>query len=65
MKSAKSVIMRLLRVLAAQAISWSLLEWGGVNIPQVNITVGAVVNATFKFIRDKFPKSKILEWLPL
>ena len=61
----KSAIMRLLRVLVAQAISWSLLEWGGVNIPQVNITVGAAFNAIFKFIRDKFPKSKILEWLPL
>jgi hypothetical protein len=61
----KSTLMRLLRILVAQSISWSLLEWGGVNIPQVNITIGAAVNAIFKFIRDKFPKSVILEWLPL
>ena len=61
----KSALMRLARILVAQVISWGLLEWGGVNIPQVNITVGAAVNALFKFIRDKFPKSKILEWIPL
>ena len=61
----KSALLRLARILVAQAISWGLLEWGGINIPQVNITVGAAINAIFKFIRDKFPTSKILEWLPL
>lgn len=60
-----NALMRLIRILVAQVISWSLLEWGGVNIPQINIPIGAAVNAIFKFIRDKFPTSKILEYLPL
>jgi hypothetical protein len=61
----KAAILRLARILVAQAISWSLLEWGGVTIPTVNITVGAAINTVFKFIRDKFPNSKLLEWLPI
>lgn len=60
-----SALLRLARILAAQAISWALLEWGGVNVPMVNISLGAVINAIFKFIRDKYPDSKILGWLPL
>lgn len=60
-----SALLRLVRVLVAQAISWALLEWGGVNVPMINISVGAVVSAIFKFLRDKYPNSKILEWLPL
>jgi len=61
----KSALLRLARVLVAQAISWSLLEWGGVGIPVINISIGAALNAIFKFIRNKFPKSKLLEWLPV
>lgn len=61
----KPALYRLVRILVAQAISWGILEYGGVNIPQVNITVGAAISALFKFIRDKFPKSKILEYLPI
>lgn len=60
-----AALLRLARIIVAQIISWALLEWGGVNIPQVNITVGAALNAIFKFIRDKYPNSKILEWLPI
>ena len=61
----KAALLRLARILVAQAISWILLEKGGINIPMVNISVGAALNAIFKYIRDKFPKSKILEWLPV
>ena len=61
----KSALLRLARVLVAQAISWSLLEWSGVGIPVINISIGAALNAIFKFIRNKFPKSKLLEWLPV
>ncbi len=60
-----SAILRLARILVAQVISWSLLEWGGINVPMINISVGAVINAIFKFIRDKYPKSVILTWLPV
>jgi hypothetical protein len=60
-----SALLRLVRILVAQTITWSLAEWGGLSVPIVNITIGAVVNAVFKFIRDKYPNSKILEWLPL
>ena len=58
-------LLRLARVLVAQAIAWGIAEFGGITIPQVNITIGAALNAIFKFIRDKYPTNKILEWIPL
>ena len=61
----KAAILRLARVLVGQIISWGLLEWGGITLPIVNITAGAFITAVFKFIRDKYPKSVILEWLPI
>jgi hypothetical protein len=61
----KAAFLRLARILVAQAISWTILEWGGVNIPVINIGIGAALNAIMKWIRDKYPKSKILEWLPV
>jgi len=60
-----AALLRLARVLVAQVISWLLLEWGGIVVPMLGITIGAVISAVFKFIRDKYPNSKILEWLPL
>ena len=60
-----ATFLRIARILVAQAITWSLATWGGVSIPIINITVAALVNGLFKFLRDKFPTSKILEWLPL
>ena len=59
----KSAIVRLIRVLVGQLLGY--LANLAFNIPYLNISVGAIVNAVFKFIRDKFPKSKILEWLPV
>ncbi len=59
----KSAIFRLLRVLVAQGLGY--LANLSFNIPYLGITVGAVINAIFKFIRDKYPKSFILTWLPL
>ena len=56
-------ILRLVRILVAQGLGY--LANLPFNIPYLNITVGAVINAIFKFIRDKYPKSAILEWLPL
>ena len=60
-----SALLRLARIVVAQVISWALLEWGGFNIPMINISVGAAINAIFKFIREKYPNSKLLEWLPV
>jgi hypothetical protein len=60
-----ATILRIARVLVAQAITWGLATWGGISIPIINITVGALINGLFKFIRDKYPESVILEWLPL
>ena len=60
-----SAILRIVRVLVAQGISVLLLKYANVNVPIINITVGALINGVAKFIRDKFPKSKILEWLPI
>jgi hypothetical protein len=58
-----SVILRAVRVLVAQGLG--MLANLPFNVPYLNITVGALLNALFKFLRDKFPKSVILEWLPL
>jgi hypothetical protein len=61
----KSALLRLARILISQTISWALFEWGGINVPMINITAGSIVSAIFKYIRTRFPESKILEWLPL
>jgi len=61
----KSALLRLARILVAQAISWGLAEYGNYGVPLINISVGAVINAIFKFIRDKYPNNAILEWLPI
>lgn len=60
-----AMILRFLRVVVAQLISAFILQFGNVTIPYLNITIGALINAIFKLLRDKFPNSKILEWLPL
>jgi hypothetical protein len=47
-------LFRLLRVLAAQAIAFLVAEFAGINIPILNISVGAGINAIAKYLRDKF-----------
>jgi hypothetical protein len=54
-------LMRLGRVLIAQAITFGIAELAGVNIPVVNISAGAVLNAIAKFLRDKYNWN----WLPV
>ncbi len=58
-----ATFMRILRVLVAQWLGIAITTWGGITIPYLNITIGAVVNGIFKFLRDKFPNT--IEWLPL
>jgi cytochrome b subunit of formate dehydrogenase len=60
-----ATFLRILRILVGQAIGIVITTWGGITIPYVGITIGAAISGLFKFIRDKFPNSKILEWLPL
>jgi hypothetical protein len=60
-----ATIIRILRVLVGQAIGIVITTWGGITIPYVGISIGAAINGLFKFIRDKFPKSPLLEWIPL
>ena len=57
----KAALLRLLRIIVAQAISWVVLEWGGVTLPYIPITVGALISAVAKFLRDKYK----WEWLPI
>ena len=57
----KAALWRLARVLIAQAITFGIAELAGVNIPLVNISAGAVLNAVAKFLRDKFK----WDWLPV
>ena len=59
----KSTTLRIIRVLTGQALGY--LANSVVNIPYLGISVGALTNGVFKFIRDKYPKNVILEWLPL
>lgn len=60
-----ATLMRFARVAVAQGLSALLVQYGGITIPYVGLTIGAVINAIFKYLRDKFPTSPILEWLPL
>jgi len=57
----KSAILRLVRVLVAQLVTFGIAELAGVNIPMVNISAGAVLNSVAKFLRDKYK----WEWLPV
>ena len=61
----KTIVLRILRVLVGQGIGLVLATWGSITIPYFSVTVGAVINGIFKLIRDKFPKSVLLEWLPV
>ena len=61
----KATILRVLRILVGQTIGLVITTWGNIAIPYVGITIGAAINGLFKFLRDKFPKSPILEWLPI
>jgi len=58
-------ILRIVRILVAQAIGLFIETWGGITIPYAGITIGAAINGLFKFLRDKFPNSQIITWLPL
>ena len=60
-----ATLLRIVRVILAQLITLGLSIWGNVNVPVLNISVGALINGIFKYLRDKFPKSAILEWFPL
>jgi hypothetical protein len=56
-----AAIIRLGRVLLAQVIAFGIANLTGVNIPYLNISVGAVISAVAKFLRDKYA----WEWLPV
>jgi hypothetical protein len=60
-----AILLRFARVIVGQLIGIALATWGGITIPYIGITIGAAVSALFKFLREKFPNSKILLWLPL
>jgi hypothetical protein len=58
-----SALLRIARVLVAQGLGY--IASLAIPIPYLGITVGAVVNGVFKFLRDKFPTATWLVWLPL
>jgi len=58
-----AAFLRLFRVVVAQVIALAITNLAGVNIPYLNISLGAVINALAKFLRDKFPSWG--EWLPI
>lgn len=57
----KPALIRLGRILIAQAIPWLILELNGINIPVLNISLGAAISAAAKYLRDKYKWT----WLPL
>lgn len=57
----KSALIRLGRILLAQVITFVIANYAGVNIPVVNISVGAAINAVAKYLRDRFK----WDWLPV
>ena len=54
-----TAIYRILRVLVAQGIGMVVETWGGVLVPYFGITIGALLNGLFKFLREKFPNSEL------
>lgn len=54
-------ILRFIRVGVAQGISALIVATTGINIPYLNIGLGAVISALAKFLRDKFK----WDWLPV
>jgi hypothetical protein len=60
-----AALLRIARVIVAQIIGVAIATYGGLTIPYLGVTIGALINGIFKFIRDRFPKSEILSWLPL
>ena len=57
----KDALIRLGRILVAQAISWSIMEFAGVNVPYINISLGAMISAVAKWARDQYGWF----WLPI
>ncbi len=57
----KAALLRLVRILVAQGVTFLIAEMAGINIPFLNISAGALINAIAKYLRDKFK----LEWLPV
>jgi len=57
------VLLRFIRVGVAQGIGLLIETTSQIGIPYLGITVGAVLNAASKALRDKFPK--LVEWLPV
>ncbi len=57
----KAAILRLARILVAQLVSFLILETAGINIPVVNISVGALINSIAKYLRDTYK----WDWLPI
>lgn len=60
-----SVLYRFARVAVAQLIGLLIVQYGNISIPYFGVTVGAGVTALFKFLREKYPTSPLLLWLPL
>lgn len=61
MKEIKAALIRLVRVLIAQAVSWICLETAGINVPVINVSIGALINSIAKYLRDKYK----WQWLPI
>jgi len=57
----KASLIRLARILIAQVISFSVAETMGIDIPYLNMSVGALINAGAKYLRNKFGWT----WLPV
>ena len=58
-----AAVLRVVRVVVAQAIGAIITSTMGIAIPYVGISIGAVLNGFAKVLRDKFPKWA--EWLPV
>jgi hypothetical protein len=56
-----AALLRLIRVLVAQGITWAIAYYANINVPILNISAGAVISAIAKYLRDKYK----WEWLPV
>ena len=63
MKELWPSILRLIRVAVAQGIGALIVATTNSTIPYLGISIGAIISAGAKYLRDKFPSWA--EWLPV
>jgi hypothetical protein len=57
----QAALIRLARILAGQVVAFLITNLAGISIPVVNISIGALISAIAKYLRDTYNWT----WLPV